>query len=225
MKEYPLDPILYKGVTVEEYNEYSVFSYSRNFSEDVSAFSMEYAIRKIKKLCGATYWNCVHVYITGFDKITGEQYCINNHTLDIPFKNASIIDVHNAFCIIFDTLLEESIESTPYTHFDYWNAIVIQYFKVIMKRTKPENKSKRKPLSGKTRLDVMERDDYKCQMCGRTVEDGIKLHIDHIVPVSKGGSNDMSNLQVLCHECNLAKHDRVDLRATRNKLGEYHGEN
>lgn len=73
-------------------------------------------------------------------------------------------------------------------------------------------------ISGKTRLDVFERDDYKCQMCGRTVDDGIKLHIDHIVPFSKGGSNDMSNLQVLCHECNLAKHDRMDLKRTRELL-------
>lgn len=73
-------------------------------------------------------------------------------------------------------------------------------------------------ISGKTRLDVFERDDYRCQMCGRTVEDGIKLHIDHIVPFSKGGSNDMDNLQVLCHECNLAKHDRMDLKRTRELL-------
>lgn len=75
-------------------------------------------------------------------------------------------------------------------------------------------------IPGKVRLDVFERDDYKCQMCGRTVEDGIKLHIDHIVPFSKGGSNDMDNLQVLCHECNLAKHDRMDLKRTRELLNE-----
>ncbi len=73
-------------------------------------------------------------------------------------------------------------------------------------------------ISGKTRLDVFERDGYRCQMCGRTVEDGIKLHIDHIIPFSKGGTSDMDNLQVLCHECNLAKHDRMDLKRTRELL-------
>jgi predicted restriction endonuclease len=79
-------------------------------------------------------------------------------------------------------------------------------------------------ISGKTRLDVFERDDYRCQMCGRTVDDGIKLHIDHIVPFSKGGSSDMDNLQVLCHECNLAKHDRMDLKRTRELLDDSDGE-
>ena len=78
-------------------------------------------------------------------------------------------------------------------------------------------------ISGKTRLDVFERDDYRCQMCGRTVDDGIKLHIDHIVPFSKGGSSDMDNLQVLCHECNLAKHDRMDLKRTRELLDDSDG--
>ena len=216
MNEYRLDDYMYPEILVKEFNEYKVFSYS-NVGK-LSSSSMDYALRKIKSICGATYWNCVHVYITGFDKITHEEYCINNNTLDIPFKKASIIDVHNAFCIIFDTLLEEPTEYTPYTTFEYWNAIDIKYIKIVMKRTKPEKKSRRKSLSGKTRINVMERDDYTCQMCGRSIEDGIKLHIDHIVPVSKGGSNDMDNLQVLCHECNLAKHDRVDLKATREKL-------
>ena len=219
MRRYELDSALETNIIVEEYQEYKSFTYSRNFNKDMSASSMEFNLQRIKKLCGATYWNCVHVYITGFDKITKEEYCINNHTLDIPFKNVSIIDIDNAFRIIFDTLLPEPDENSPYTYFDYWNAIVIQYVKIVMKRTKPEKKSHRKPISGKLRLDVMERDDYRYQMCGRTVEDGVKLHIDHIVPVSKGGSNDIDNLQVLCHRCNLAKHDRMDLKATREKLG------
>lgn len=223
MRRYELDSVLETNIIVEEYQEYKSFTYSRNFGKDMSASSMENNLRRIKKLCGATYWNCVHVYITGFDKMTNEEYCINNRTLDIPFKNVSIIDVHNAFCIIFDTLLPEPDEDSFYTYFDYWNAIVVQYVKIVMKRTKPEKKYRRKPISGKLRLDVMERDDYRCQMCGRTVEDGVKLHIDHIVPVSKGGTNDMNNLQVLCHKCNLAKHDRLDLKATREKIGEDYG--
>ena len=57
-------------------------------------------------------------------------------------------------------------------------------------------------------------------MCGAKVADGVKLHIDHIIPVSKGGTNDMDNLQVLCHKCNLAKTNRIDLKATIKRLGD-----
>ena len=114
-------------------------------------------------------------------------------------------------------------EETPYSYFDYWNSILIQYVKIVMKRFKPEKKYRRKGLSGKLKLDVMERDDYKCQICGATVEDGVKLHIDHIIPVSKGGADDIDNLQVLCHKCNLAKKDRMDLKCTQEKLGGLNG--
>ena len=51
----------------------------------------------------------------------------------------------------------------------------------------------------------MKRDGFKCKICGRTEKDGIKLHVDHIKPVSKGGKTVMSNLQTLCEGCNIGK--------------------
>ncbi len=47
------------------------------------------------------------------------------------------------------------------------------------------------------RYDVLRRDDFHCVRCGRGREDGVKLHVDHIVPVSRGGESVMSNLQTL----------------------------
>lgn len=41
----------------------------------------------------------------------------------------------------------------------------------------------------------------KCQHCGATE----RLFIDHIIPLSKGGTNDYANLQLLCHSCNSKK--------------------
>jgi 5-methylcytosine-specific restriction endonuclease McrA len=60
-------------------------------------------------------------------------------------------------------------------------------------------------LSASRRFDILERDSRKCVVCGRSASDGIVLHVDHIVPVSKGGSNDIVSLQTLCEECNLGK--------------------
>ena len=66
-------------------------------------------------------------------------------------------------------------------------------------------KRKRKTIKPKLRFDILERDKYTCQSCGATPQDGASLEIDHILPFSKGGSDDPSNLQVLCRECNVGK--------------------
>lgn len=73
---------------------------------------------------------------------------------------------------------------------------------------KEKNRSKVGP---KLRVDIMMRDEYTCQMCGIGRDDGAILEVDHIHPASKGGTNDPSNLQVLCRDCNAGKSDRVDV--------------
>lgn len=57
------------------------------------------------------------------------------------------------------------------------------------------------------RFQVLER-DRKCRLCGRGPEDGVKLHVDHITPFSKGGKTEFGNLQTLCQDCNLGKKDK-----------------
>lgn len=66
---------------------------------------------------------------------------------------------------------------------------------------------RRKTTDTSLQLSVYRRDDFTCQSCG---EVGGDLTVDHIWPVSKGGGDDMSNLQALCRPCNSSKRDRVD---------------
>lgn len=52
------------------------------------------------------------------------------------------------------------------------------------------------------KVRVLERDNYICQNCGTYDE---HCHVDHILPRSRGGSNDIENLQALCAKCNSSK--------------------
>lgn len=70
-----------------------------------------------------------------------------------------------------------------------------------------ENKTRRKPITKKVRFEVFKRDSFTCQYCGKSAPDTI-LEIDHIVPVSKGGDNNISNLITSCFECNRGKSNR-----------------
>lgn len=70
------------------------------------------------------------------------------------------------------------------------------------------NHSSRK-ISDKLRYQVLKRDNFKCCACGASPakDPSIELHIDHIVPWSKGGETKADNLQTLCSKCNLGKSD------------------
>ena len=70
------------------------------------------------------------------------------------------------------------------------------------------SKRERKYMNDKLRYDVIKRDGFKCKKCGISAKDGAKLHVDHIIPVSKGGKTTISNLQTLCDRCNLGKSDK-----------------
>ncbi len=58
-------------------------------------------------------------------------------------------------------------------------------------------------VSSGLRYQVLKR-DRRCRLCGAGPDDSV-LHVDHIIPRSRGGSNDLDNLQVLCQVCNLGK--------------------
>ena len=63
---------------------------------------------------------------------------------------------------------------------------------------------KRKSLGKKVRFDVFKRDEFSCQYCGRTTP-AVTLEIDHVIPVSEGGSDELHNLITACFDCNRGK--------------------
>lgn len=68
-------------------------------------------------------------------------------------------------------------------------------------------------VSPQLRNEILERNGYTCQLCGAGPSDTdpfnrnrkVRLHVDHIVPLSHGGGNDKSNLRVLCSTCNQGR--------------------
>lgn len=76
------------------------------------------------------------------------------------------------------------------------------------------SKTPRIKIPASVRKYVLQRNNYQCQRCGKKDTEA-KLNIDHIVSLATGGSNDISNLQVLCSGCNQRKKHHFDSRFRR----------
>lgn len=77
-------------------------------------------------------------------------------------------------------------------------------------KTQNRIRLERSKLTESLRYDILRRDGFRCQICGASAKDGVKLHVDHIIPVSKGGETIPSNLRTLCDRCNLGKSDKIE---------------
>lgn len=68
----------------------------------------------------------------------------------------------------------------------------------------------RQMLTPGLRYDIMKRDNFTCQIYGRTQADGVKLEVDHKKPIAKGSKTEPKNLWTLCQECNRGKGAKYD---------------
>jgi 5-methylcytosine-specific restriction endonuclease McrA len=72
-------------------------------------------------------------------------------------------------------------------------------------QTKEHNRS-RIERDKRAKFFILNRDGFKCIYCNSTsIEDGVRLTIDHIKPLAKGGNNNVANLVTACKECNTSK--------------------
>jgi len=68
-------------------------------------------------------------------------------------------------------------------------------------------------ISPQLRNEILERNGFTCQQCGAGAGDPdpynpgrkVRLHVDHIIPISQGGTDDRDNLRALCSTCNQGK--------------------
>ena len=86
-----------------------------------------------------------------------------------------------------------------------------------MGNTKPARKRNQGShwIRPEKRLAIYLRDGLACAYCGATIEDGARLTLDHLRPVSRGGSNEASNLVTCCCKCNSSRGNRPVAAFTR----------
>lgn len=69
---------------------------------------------------------------------------------------------------------------------------------------------KREAFSPRLRFEVLRRCNFACYYCGVPASLGLKqLHVDHVIPVSLGGTNDFWNLVAACWDCNAGKSNGI----------------
>jgi len=59
-------------------------------------------------------------------------------------------------------------------------------------------------ISRRLRYEVLRRDNHTCRYCGGTAPD-VALTVDHVMPVSLGGTDEPANLVTACIDCNAGK--------------------
>lgn len=111
-----------------------------------------------------------------------------------------------------------TISQSPYNRrFKSWTTAIKDFIKYANDKNidipnhddNRENKTKKENRYPNLRLrfQVLKRDNFSCCKCGASPakDPAVTLHIDHIIPWSKGGRTILENLQTLCSECNLGK--------------------
>ena len=99
----------------------------------------------------------------------------------------------------------------------YWNdkcfgeSDILEALRMLKKQAVYEQseehrrKIERSKVTPSLRYKIMQRDGFRCCLCGRSAAGGVELEVDHIIPVSRGGNSDEKNLQTLCRDCNRGK--------------------
>jgi hypothetical protein len=111
-------------------------------------------------------------------------------------------------CICFDCYMDLAEKIYSMAGVGDGGFIHIIYSECLKSR---HNRTRRIPISqyNKVLKSLLHKYNFQCVACGSTD----KLTIDHIKPVSKGGTDDMSNLQILCKSCNSKKGSKIEWEA------------
>jgi hypothetical protein len=84
--------------------------------------------------------------------------------------------------------------------------LLIDLYSYVIVKNEQESTVERSKLTPTLRMEILKHDNFRCCLCGKSPKDGVtELHVDHIIPISKGGTSTENNLQTLCCDCNIGK--------------------
>ena len=114
-----------------------------------------------------------------------------------------------AFHALIEAYREWQSYGNTYRETKNRTAVKVKAARLMQKKTCQQPKPMKARSLGwlALRFRILKRDGYRCQLCGRTAQDGVKLEIDHKIARSKGGDDTEGNLWVLCFDCNRGKRD------------------
>jgi len=124
--------------------------------------------------------------------------------IELFFNKAKEEKLHDISGSILKRIAFELKEEIPSTQMGFFQNIISVKLK---KHFGEMPKKQRNPLTKSNRIDVLQRDNYKCKLCGISSKQ-TPLQVDHILPVDRGGGDEMKNLITLCVPCNQSKSNR-----------------
>lgn len=95
------------------------------------------------------------------------------------------------------------------TAFEYWAMEMPTPAEPV--RPDAKRTASTRTVSTRLRFQILKRDNFCCVACGRSPANqmGIILHVDHVVPWSRGGETIEPNLRTLCSVCNLGRSNQL----------------
>lgn len=88
-----------------------------------------------------------------------------------------------------------------------WRASNPEAVRAIHQRRRARQRSAEGTFTADDLTKLLKVQKRCCYWCGKRVTK--KYHVDHVIPLVRGGSNDPSNLVIACPSCNLSKRDRL----------------
>ena len=118
-------------------------------------------------------------------------------------------------------VIDESVYEAIVSNMDGY-ANIKEFIQESAVRNLPENyenldewlrRNRRKNIAEAVRYEVFARANFRCEACGNSpkIDNDCVLHVDHIIPFSLGGIDNMTNYQCLCGSCNTSKGNRYSI--------------